>query len=249
MRKFWPLTMTAAYLLCHALLYLVGWLRHLPPEFSRTFSNGPDIGLLWHVPPETPRVFRDGPNILGGVLFAATFSGMRWTQLGRHRIASAAVVLVALLGQGGLIYIDFDTAKSAAFLAEFRHGGDNRISRLPDAAMRSNRGHPGHSGRIAAQFYFEETGVAVSYRDESDEVRMFEPNERATALREGTREGRELLEKSRPTFRAYALTFRWLGYSNLCMAAASVFFALGLFWQRKSRVTVDAAAKFPMPSR
>jgi hypothetical protein len=239
-RKYWPITMTAAYLVCHALIYVVGSLCHLPPERLRTVDNGSDLGLLWHLPPENSRIFRNGPDVLGGVLFGASFFGMRWFQLGRRRLVGGVIVLLSLIGQGWFIYIDFYTAQSAAFLAEFRLHSDNRISRLPEAAMRSNRGHPGHSGRVAAQFYFRETGVAIPYRDESDQVRMFVPNDKATASREGEREGRELLEKSRPMFRAHALTFRWFGISNLFVAAAAVLVAMGLFWRRKLRGAVDA---------
>ena len=153
------------------------------------------------------------------------------------------VVAVSLLGQGWLIYTDLQTAKSAAFLGELRRDGDTRISRIPDAAMRSNRGHPGHSGRIAAQFYFRETGVAIPYRDESDEVRMYEPDAKATSAREGEVEGRKSLDKSRPMFRAYDVSFRWFGYSKLFLAVAAVFVSTGLFWQRKSRVAIDSRAK------
>jgi hypothetical protein len=244
MRKYWPITMTAAYLLCHALIYLVGSLCQLPPERPRTVVNGSDAALLWHLPTETPRIFRNGPDVFGGVLFGAAFLGMRWFQLGRRRIVGVVVIVLSLIGQGWFIYMDFDTAKSAAFLAEFRLHSDSRISRLPEAAMRSNRGHPGHSGRIAAQFYFRETGVAIPYRDESDEVRMFEPNDKATASREGEREGRELLKKSRPMFRAHALTFRWFGVSNLFVAATAVLVAMGLFWQRKLRGAGDARSSY-----
>jgi len=236
MRKYWPLTMMAAYLLCHALIYFVGLLWHLPPEIPRDFR-------------QIPRGLRNDPGILGGVLFGATFLGMRWTQLARRRIAGVVVVVASLLGQGCFIYIDFQTAKSAAFLGEFRLDGNTRISRIPEAAMRSNRGHPGHSGKIAAQFYFRETGVAIPYRDESDEVRMFEPDDNATRARESELESRRLLDKSRPVFRAHDVSLRWFGYSKLFLAIAAVFVSMGLFWERKSRVAIDSPAKFPLPGQ
>jgi hypothetical protein len=100
MRKYWPLTMTAAYLLCHALIYLVGSLWHLPPERPRTLGDGPDLGLLWHLPVESSRNFRNGPDILGGALFGAAFVGMRWIQVGRRRILGVVALVLSLLGQG-----------------------------------------------------------------------------------------------------------------------------------------------------
>jgi len=236
MRKYWPLTMMAAYLLCHALIYFVGLLWHLPPEIPRDFR-------------QIPRGLRNDPGILGGVLFGATFLGMRWTQLARRRIAGVVVVVASLLGQECFIYIDFQTAKSAAFLGEFRLDGNTRISRIPEAAMRSNRGHPGHSGRIAARFYFRETGVAIPYRDESDEVRMFEPDAKATSAREAEVENRRWLDISRPVFRAHDVSLRWFGYSKLFLAAAAVFVSMGLFWQRKSKVAIDSPAKLPVPGQ
>jgi hypothetical protein len=251
MRKYWPLTMMASYFLCHALIYFVGLLWHLPPEIPRNLRDGSDNELLWkwNIPSEIPRILRNAPDLLGGVLFGATFFGVRWTQLGRRRLDGVVVVVVSLVGQGWLIYTDFQTAKSSAFLGEFRPDGDTRISRIPEAAMRSNRGHPGHSGRIAAQFYFRETGVAIPYRDESDEVRMFEPDAKATSAREGELEGRRLLDKSRPMFRAHDVSLRWFGYSKLFLAAAAVFMSMGLFWQRKSRVAIDSSAKLFVPGQ
>lgn len=248
MRKYWPFTMTAAYLLCHALIYLVGTLLHLPPERPRTVGNGRDLGLFWHLPAENSRNFWNGPDILGGALFGAVFFGVWWIQVGRRRIVGVVAVVLSLLGQGWFIYIDFDTARSAAYLAGFQPHADNRISQLPAVAMQSNRGHPGRRGRIVAQFYFRETGVAIPYRDESDEVRMFEPNEKATASREGVREGRVLLENSRPMFRAYALSFNWFGFSNLFVAGAAIFTAIGLFRRRKPRVPIDSSTTPPVAS-
>jgi hypothetical protein len=229
MRKYWPLSMAAAYLLCHAVILLVGWVFRLPLE--------------------TPRHFSNGPGIAGGVLFGATFFGVRWLRLGRRRIAGAAIVVLSLLGYGWRIYFDFDTASSAIFLAKFQTDGDSRISRIPEMAMRSNRGRPGHSGRIAAQFYFRETGIAIPYRDESDEVRMFEPNDKATSSRAGVVEGRELLDKSRPMFRAYAVTFWWFGCSNFLLAAGALFGAMALFRHRKPQVTIDSPAELPVPGQ
>ena len=115
--------------------------------------------------------------------------------------------------------------------------------------MRSNRGHPGHSGRIAARFYYRETGVAIPYRNESDEVLMFEPDAKATSGRESEVEGRRLLDKSRPMFRAQVVSLRWFGCSKLFLAAAAVFLSMGLFWQRRSRVAIDSPAKSPAPSQ
>ena len=242
MRKYWPLSMTAAYLLCHTLIHFVAMLWHLPPEIPRNFRDGTDIGMLWNVPPEIPRLLRNDPDILGGVLFGATFFGIRWMQLGRRRLDGVVVVVVSLIGQGWLIYADFETAQSAAFLGEFRRDGDPRISRLPEAALRSNRGQAGHSGRIAARLYYRETGVVIPYRNEADEVLMFEPDATATSARESEVEGRRLLDRSRPMFRAHDITLRWFGYSKLFLAAAAVFVSMGLFWQGKSRVAVDSPA-------
>jgi hypothetical protein len=221
MRKYWPITVTVAYLLCHGLIYLVGWLSNLPPE--------------------TPRHFRNGPDIPGAVLFGAAFLGTRFACLARAgwvRILGSAVVVLAILGQGWRIYSHLETAKSASLLAEIEVEGDKRISRIPAAALRPNDGVHLHSGRIAAQFYFEKTGLTIPYRDESNEVRMFEPNAKAIALRDGAIEGREMLEKSRPMFRAYASTFRWVGYSELFIAAVSIFGSLGLFLSRKDRALI-----------
>ena len=64
MRKYWPLSMTAAYLLCHTLIHFVAMLWHLPPEIPRNFRDGTDIGMLWNVPPEIPRLLRNDPDIL-----------------------------------------------------------------------------------------------------------------------------------------------------------------------------------------
>jgi hypothetical protein len=72
---------------------------------------------------------------------------------------------------------------------------------------------------------------------------MFEPNAKATSAREGVVEGRELLEKSRPMFRAQVVTFSWFGYSKLFLAAVAVFGSMGLFRQRKSRAAIDSPAK------
>jgi hypothetical protein len=251
MRKYWPLTTMAAYLLCHVLVHFVGLLWHLPPEISRNLRDVSDNELLWNwnIPSEIPRILRNDPDLLGGVLFGTTFFGVRWAQLGRRRLDGVVIVVVSLLGQGWLIYTDFQAAKSAAFLGEFRRDGDTRISRIPEAVMRSNRGHPGHSGRIAAQFYFRETGVAIPYRDESDEVRMFEPDAKATRAREGELEGRRLLDKSRPVFRAHDVSLRWFGYSKLFLAIAAVFASMGLFWERKSRVAIDSPVKLPVPGQ
>jgi hypothetical protein len=236
MRKHWPLTMMGAYLLCHALIYFIGLLWHLPPEIPRDFR-------------QIPRGLRNDPGTLGGVLFCATFLGMRWTQLTRRRIAGLVVVVVSLLGQGCLIYINLQTATSAASIGEFQLSDDARISRIPEAAMRSNRGHPGRSGRVAARFYFGATGVAIPYRDEADEVRMFEPDAKAISAREVEIEYRRMLDISRPVFRAHDIGHRWFGYSRLFLAAAAVFLSMGLFWQRKSKVATDSPSKLPVPSQ
>jgi hypothetical protein len=246
MRRYWPVTTALAYLLCYGLISLVGLLWHLPPEVPRGFGGAPDVGLLWHLPRENPRHFHNLPDILGAVLFATTVFGVRCAHVGRRRFDGVAVVVLSLVGQGWFIYSDFDAARSAAFLADFPRIGDDRISRLPDAAMRSNRGHPGHSGRLIAQFYFHETGIPIPYRDDHDEVRVFEPDAKATTAREGKLEGQEILAKSRPMFRAYVVTFRWFGYSNLLLAVVAIFGAMGLFWRRKSRVAIESPAKQPV---
>jgi hypothetical protein len=245
MRKYWPVTTALAYLLCHGLIFFVGFLWHLPPEYPRGPGSGPDNRLLWHLLPGGVPNFRNGPDILGAVLFGVTFLGMRWAQLGRRRLDGVVLVVLSLLGQGWIIYTYFDGVKSAASLAEFQRLGDNRISRLPEAAMRTNRGHPGHSGRMIAKFYFQQTGVAIPYRDESDEVRTFEPDAKATSAREGELEGRESLEKSRAMFRAYTVTLRWFGYTNVLLAAVAVLGAMALFRQRKTRVAIESPAKQP----
>jgi hypothetical protein len=221
MRKYWPVTVTAAYLLCHGLIYFVGWLSNFPPE--------------------NPRHFRNGPDIPGALLFGTAFLGMRLARAGWRRILGIALVAFAVLGQGWRIYIHLDTARSASLLAEIEVDGDNRISRIPEAALRPNDGVHLQSGRIAAQFYFEKTGLTIPYRDESNEVRMFAPNTKALANRDGALEGREMLEKSRPMFRAYASTFRWFGYSDLFIAAVALFGSMGLFPSRKARSTTVSA--------
>ena len=72
---------------------------------------------------------------------------------------------------------------------------------------------------------------------------MYEPDAKTTSAREGEVEGRKSLDKSRPMFRAYDVSFRWFGYSKLFLAVAAVFVSTGLFWQRKSRVAIDSRAK------
>ena len=225
MGKYWPVTATAAYLLCHVLIYLVGWLSNLPPE--------------------NPRHFRNGPDIPGAILFGATFVGMRLVRAGWWRILGIAVVAFAMLGQGARIYNHFDTARSASFLAEIELDGDNRISRIPEAALRRNDGVHLHSGRIAAQFYFEKTGLTIPYRDESNEIRMFEPSGKVLSRREGEIEGRAMLATSRPMFRAYASTFRWFGSSDLIIAAVALFGSMGLFLRRKDQVSIPSSAELP----
>ena len=82
MRKYWPLTMMATCLFCHTLIYFAGLLWNLPPEIPRHLRDGSDHALLWDLPSEIPRILRNEPDLLGGVLFGATFFGVRWTQLG-----------------------------------------------------------------------------------------------------------------------------------------------------------------------
>ena len=75
---------------------------------------------------------------------------------------------------------------------------------------------------------------------------MFEPTAKATSARESEVEGRKILDRSRPMFRAYDVSFRWFGYSKLFLAAAAVFVSMGLFRQGKSRVAIDSQAKLPV---
>jgi hypothetical protein len=201
MRKYWVITLVVAYLLCQDLNNLVRW-----------FGDAP-------APPVPTAI---GVDLIALLLFFVLAAGVRWMFVVKRRVLGIVMAVLGLAGQGGYVYASFAFADSATYLATMRPYNDPRLARIPEAAIRSNRGHPGRSGRMAARMYFDLTGVRIPYRDESDEVRMFEPTAKNLTAYEGMRDADAQLEKARPMLRTTATRYRWWGYSNVALATAAI---------------------------
>jgi hypothetical protein len=221
-RKYWPIPVAAAYLLCQFLIWLTMW-RYGAAPATLWYDNG-------------------GTKHLGPVLFFAIFLGVRWAPTGRRLAIGIALALVAILVQGGIVYYQLDLASSASYLATMRLDSDPRIAKLPAHAMEIKNGK---GGRNAARFYFRETGVSIPYRDDSGEVRMFEPTAKDAASQKNWREWNEKQENDRPTLQARATKYRWQAYSNLFLGCAALLGAIALPWWRRARRSRDEQAPPP----